>query len=150
MVYCEKCGTKIESGSNFCEKCGKSIKGIEIHKKVKKERPTFLKVLLGFFLIIGILSFLMLLFFSGTSIYNSLPSFYLPYSIFSLMLWLLCLYGLYTWKMWGFYGFIVLQILGIIISVSIIGGTALFGIFGSFIYILLLYFAMKPVWRYFE
>ena len=148
MRYCEKCGVKIKQGSNFCESCGKNLKKTETHVKTSKERPTFLKILLGFFLVSSIFS--ILLTFSGSPIYSSLPSFYVPYSIFSSLISIFCVYGLYTWKMWGFYGFVILQILGFILSFSTFGSMALFTAFVGFVSILLLYFAMKPVWDHFE
>ncbi len=159
MVYCEKCGTKLKLGSNFCEGCGKSFKKVESHGEGIKERPTFLKILLGFFLVNSIIEFLMLLIFPRSLIYSSLPSSYIPLFIFIRVLFFVCLYGLYTWKMWGFYGFIILQILGFVIGVgtmmALFGSTlgtmmALFVALINGILILLLYFAMKPVWSHFE
>ena len=137
MAYCEKCGAKIKAGSNFCEGCGKSFKKVESQGKTSKQRPTFLNVWL-ILMIIGNAFALI-----GASV--------MPLIIPIVIVNFILIWALYNWKKWGFYGYIGTGIIGLFLNASLYGGTGVaISLIGLIVGVLILYFAMKPVWNHFE
>ena len=102
MIYCEKCGNKIEPKSNFCEKCGKSFKKPEYNRRTLKQRPTFLTV----WLILMIIS----------SAFSLLFSFARPILIPFILVNFILIWALFNWKKWGFYGYVIFSLVGLILG----------------------------------
>ncbi len=147
LRYCEECGTKIKEGSNFCEGCGKALKTFSVGKKLTL-RPTFLTIYLVIMLISNAFSLLVSLFMK-------------PLLIPFVLLWFVIIWALFNWKMWGFYGAILLSGLGVVLSPIInktiyekssLNPTLMFVtiLLSSFIGMIILYLAMRPVWDYFD
>lgn len=147
MKFCKECGYEISKESKFCKKCGTKIreeKIKEIHTNIK-QRPTFLNVLLALMLIGTILPLLII-----PSISQLIPSQYVTFYILLMGAYFICIYGLYNWKKWGFYGYIGISIISFILNVSMNITNPAFVLVSSFIGVLILWWAMKSVWGFFE
>lgn len=143
MKYCENCGKELKPNVNFCEGCGKSLKIIR-NLKVKI-RPTFLKVWLILIIIGNVFSL----------VYSLIAAFLVPLILISIPIVianLVCIWALFNWKKWGFYGYIIIGIFSLFLNYYIFSGIegALVSLIGAVIGIIILYFAMKPVWEDFE
>lgn len=113
------------------------------------KRPIFLTILLILITISNIFS-LYSYTVGKSSIVELIPDFPSWAFIFLTTLGILQLVGVamvWTWKKMGFYLFIVSAIGAMLVNAATLGiGSSLFGIIG----IVLLYFAMKPVWGNFK
>lgn len=143
MVYCNKCGEKIDENDEYCSKCGNNLIAHARNSIKIKSRPTFLKVLLILMIIGNTLAIFFLL---GYQAYSSHTTF-IPIILSALNLFFV--YLLYNWNIIGFYGTIFTSFMNDVLSES--NGTDRGLLFlGSVIGIALLYFAMKPVWHHFD
>jgi len=137
MVYCNKCGEKIGENDEYCSKCGNNLIAHVRNSTRIKSRPTFLNVLLILMVIGNIFAILLLLGFQD----------YSRIILFALNLFFV--YLLYNWNIIGFYGIIFMSFMGFVLNISS-GINAGLSLLGSVIGVVILYFAMKPVWHHFD
>lgn len=141
MVYCIKCGKKLNKDAKFCQKCGNKVSDEKVIESLKssKKRPTFLNIWLALMLI--------------SYIFGVIVNLNLGLLIHAVLggVGLFFVYQLYNWYKSGFYGIIVLSLIGAVISGSMMGSQYfLFVLISAGIGILILYWAMKPVWNEFK
>lgn len=91
-------------------------------------------------------------FFAGPLLSGFMPEYSTDtsYSIFSGVLSLLnilFLIGVWKYKKWGFYGFVAVSLLNIILSI-LITSSIITSLISGLIFPLILYFLIKPIWKY--
>lgn len=124
---------------------------IKIKKEIEtKKRPTFLNVWLGIMLG-GIILGLGFIFVIGllNLAESNFVSPVLWFSFITSILDLVFIYLLYNWKIVGFYGITTMYIINFLATLLFNPSYAFFVAF-SFIGLLVLYFAMRPVWKEFN
>jgi len=102
---------------------------------VNKKRPIFLNVWLILMIIFDIIA-LISIFITG----EIFPSIFSIASLFFII-------ALYRWKIYGFFGILIVAVITLIINLFKVEiFSSIFGPIG----VLILYLAMRPVWREFE